>query len=144
MSGDFDFQELARRTRAAREFVHEEPGGVRLTVRYPSRYEWAAFDARHGEDRPAHVRAVVLASVVGWEGVQVLHAYPATKVRGMPLPYGEDEKALLFEERVDWMASVWGAVRARVEARDREHEESLKNWQAASGTNASEPSAATS
>lgn len=140
--GSLDVQDLQRRAQAVREFVQVLPGGQRIQVRYPSRFEWAAIDARCGDDTPTRVRAMVEASVYGWEGVLVRDALPESKTGDAPLPFGADTLALVLDIRVDWLLILWEQIRARKTARDLAIEESLKNFEAKSGASGSEPPAA--
>ena len=136
----FDLQAFARRTQAVREFVHHrEKDGVKFNVRYPSRFERLAIDSRYADDAAAKVRAVVLASVTAWSGVQVKHALPDAKNPSDVLPFGPSTLALLFDEQTVWMIDLWTDIKNRIAARDKAIEESLKNSESASATSDDAP-----
>lgn len=132
----FDLQAFARRTQAVREFGHERPpDGVSFWCRYPSRFERLAIDTRHADDNAAKVRAVVLASVIGWAGVKVIHALPEAKNGADPLPFGPDTLALLFDERTEWLIDLWQDIKTRIAERDQRIENAVKNSESASASN---------
>lgn len=137
-----DIQDLQRRARSVREFEHVTDAGATLRCRYPSRYDWVAFDARHRGDSAAFVRAVVEASVIGWRGVQVRHALADAKHGEQDLPFGEDTLGLVLDQQTGWLVALWQDIRSRKEARDEVIEASLKNSHPTSGASGSELPAA--
>lgn len=143
MSDDtaFDLQDLVRRTRSVREFRHEPAAGVAFLVRFPSRFDAVALDTRHGSDRAALARATVEASVYGWEGVTVRHAFPESKTPDEVLPFAPATLALVLDEQVGWVIGLWDDIRRRMEERAARMEAALKNSASGSGMNADGPAA---
>ena len=75
----------------------------------------------------AGLRDLVVASLIGWEGVLVRDAVPEAKNGAEPLPFSDDAAALVLEERTEWVNDLGMAVVAKMKARQDSIEADRKN-----------------
>ena len=143
MTDPIDLADLRLRAQRAREF-HFSVDDARFALRHPSRFEAERIWSRCRDDMVGAMHDLVVASLIGWEGVLVRDALAEAKNGAEPLPFSTEAAELLLEERTDWLNGLGTAVVARMKARHDAIEADRKNLQTECDTSAAAATASNS
>jgi hypothetical protein len=121
-----DLADIKMRDSRLREFAHAV-GGATIHLRHPTRYDVERLAGLNRGDDIALMRALVCASVIGWDGVTVADAFPEAKNGADPLEFSADALAAVCDERTEWVRDLGMAVVNRIGARRERIEADRKN-----------------
>lgn len=132
-----DLSDLRLRAQRIREFSRTVEAGVVVHLRHPTRFQAEQIVHAHRGDLPGMLRAVALASIIGWDGVRVRHALPEAKNPEDVLHFCAEAVELILDEQTRWLDVVATSVVEVMAGRQEMMEADRKNLR--SGSDGSGP-----